>query len=854
MDRGGVKITGNFDFEFLDSNTAKSGVQKEANITMSEADNHVVLRDIKLASAERSAMGFSISLTSGFTPMSLGIRPIRFHIFFRSPFIGRYEDRLEFTFEDKRLKTTFVIIRILRAVVGDQYLHQQLQPRAPYARRARTQRHVITKTNVIPGVKPPSQTAIRYVGSLPRANIPEFLQRVLDNRGLSTRKILQEVQKMMPATVDAASYGKWFKMLLWVEERKMEYDLERYDIVDAALQRHNKYYYLEVPGLAEKRPSVLIGDRILVQERGSRSGKWYEGHVHVVRQAEVGLCFHLDFSTHYNPQKRFHVRFKLNRIPAQRQHQALEAPYTPPRVFFPSKTDLNHLVSGRQTDRPIKLFNRLIETNERQLKAVTGVLAMQPGSMPFIIFGPPGTGKTVTIVEAIQQVLAANPQARIFACAPSNSAADLIALRLTDKTVFANKALTKNQLFRFYAPSRSKNQCRDRLLDFTWTTPDGMFSVPPPAQLNRFRVIVSTCVSSSFASGVGMPRGHFSHIFVDEAGQATEPEAVLAMKLLGDKDTNFVLSGDPKQLGPIIRSTVAMKMGLEKSFLERLMESEAYNLESGRDFCVVKLTKNFRSHASILKFPNERFYAADLEPCADRRIIDSFLGSSYLPSSNFPIVFHAVSGKDDREASSPSFFNIDEVVQVKSYVQMLKQDRKFRTTDSDIGIIAPYHAQVLKLRAALRNVADGVKIGSVEEFQGQERRIIIISTVRSSKDFIEYDLRHTLGFVASPRRFNVAITRAQALLIVIGDPQVLSLDPLWRAFLNYIHLNGGWTGPDISWDPREIVNEAGGYDVEMRNKAGLDMNEFTRRMEELTMGELAEDEDAGVDRPWRDLE
>lgn len=95
---------------------------------------------------------------------------------------------------------------------------------------------------------------------------------------------------------------------------------------------------------------------------------------------------------------------------------------------------------------------------------------------------------------------------------------------------------------------------------------------------------------------------------------------------------------------------------------------------------MVKLIKNFRSHAAILNFPNERFYGAELEACADRRVINRFIGSSYLPSPKFPIVFHAVSGKDDREASSPSFFNIDEVIQIKQYVQKLKEDRQFRTS------------------------------------------------------------------------------------------------------------------------------------------------------------------------------
>lgn len=103
----------------------------------------------------------------------------------------------------------------------------------------------------------------------------------------------------------------------------------------------------------------------------------------------------------------------------------------------------------------------------------------------------------------------------------------------------------------------------------------------------------------------------------------------------------------------------------------------------------------------------------------------------------------------------------------------------------------------------------------------------------------------------------VAITRAKALLIIVGDPRVLSLDPLWRSFLNYIHLNGGWTGPSIHWDPRAPVDETGGYDAAVRTEAQSDMNEFARRMEDFTLagiGDIDEAQDANVDRPWRDVE
>lgn len=93
---------------------------------------------------------------------------------------------------------------------------------------------------------------------------------------------------------------------------------------------------------------------------------------------------------------------------------------------------------------------------------------------------------------------------------------------------------------------------------------------------------------------------------------------------------------------------------------------------------------------------------------------------------------------------------------------------------------------------------------------------------------------------------------------MIGDPSVLSLDPLWRSFLNYVYNNGGWVGQAISWDPNEPISESGGYDTRAREAAQRDMNDFTRRMEDLTLANVEaggqDDVDANVDRPWRDAE
>jgi helicase MOV-10 len=112
---------------------------------------------------------------------------------------------------------------------------------------------------------------------------------------------------------------------------------------------------------------------------------------------------------------------------------------------------------------------------------------------------------------------------------------------------------------------------------------------------------------------------------------------------------------------------------------------------------VIKLVNNFRSHSAILKFPNENFYDGDLKQFGEHSVINSFLGLSCLPAKKFPIVFHSISGKDDRESSSPSFFNIDEVVQVKAYVQKLRSDRRCRVNEWPISASQTWPSYSLKV-------------------------------------------------------------------------------------------------------------------------------------------------------------
>ncbi|KAG8867123.1 hypothetical protein FRC20_006671 [Serendipita sp. 405] len=788
-DKNGISITpsGKDAFDF---GLKESGqASREFQISIQNPVLRVVLQSANTTQAIKGRSRFSVDIQ---TKSYIQVRaPLKGVVTFDSRRSrGRFQDRLELIFYDVTAQKKFAITRSLSAIVSNHEDYEVLKPSAPYIPKEATKREVVKEYEE--GIRPPAIAQI-------------------------------------------------------------ETDLERYDQEAVTMQPDaaGRLYFLQVPGLAEKRPSVIVGDCILVKHHGSPKPRWWGGYVHVVRLNDVGLCFNNGFKP-FKGQK-FDVRFLLGRLPLRRMHQALDTGGYLSRLLFPTEVDVKNKKPSPGTIQMIKPANRAIGGNPQQILAVTAIRNLLPGSPPFVVFGPPGTGKTVTIVEAIRQILEINPEARVFACAPSNSAADLIAERLT--------VLTKSQLFRLNAPSRSADLLPKSLAEFSRKNDHGTFYVPPLAELRKFRVVVSTCISASVPHSIGIPPGHFTHVFVDEVGQACEPEAIIAIKTLADEKTNLIISGDPKQLGPIIRSGIALQLKLGVSFLDRLTELPLYDHLTNNGVTIVKLLQNFRSHPSILNFPNQRFYQNELECRADVTITHSLLKSDCLAKAGFPVVFHSIVGKDVREARSPSFFNVEEASLVKEYVQRLKEDKRLKLVDENIGVISPYNAQCSKIRLLLSKFAKGIKVGSVEEFQGQERRVMIISTVRSNIDFVQSDITHSLGFIANPRRFNVAITRAQALLIVIGDPNVLSLDPLWRSFMSYIYNNGGWTGhPEPDWDTNSEINGEE-FVRSRREQATAEESEMLQRLTEVieTRNRIEDLEDVGdgyeaIERPWRETD
>ncbi|GAA5996828.1 hypothetical protein JCM5350_003553 [Sporobolomyces pararoseus] len=726
--------------------------------------------------------------------------------------IGSYEDVLIFNFKTRKGRggqEEFSIQRTIRGSVGIKEDVEKFAAKIPYVKPELDKRPIADKKKTVRAPKDEFKQNLPWTGKLPWYPTPKWLARQLET--LTIGEVIKDLRRSLKS-LSYENYSRYWTIVLYLEAHQEDLDIRRYDINDTSLKKTNSgQFYLEVEGLAEKRPSVLRSDKIKVQIRTSSDKRWYEGIVTIVEESRVLLKFDKSFKP--EPNARFDVQFSTSRIPVRRQFQALGDPLPRRHLLFPTLNMRLNAAFAQQGQ--LKFFSKAIERNEAQSEAVAAIFNNTSGDAPYVVFGPPGTGKTVTIIEACQQ-LVSHLDATILLTAPSNSAADLLCSRLD---------LPKEIVFRLNAPSRMIEDVSPAILEHSFVE-DGSFSCPELGKLSNFRVIVSTCISASILRGVGLVEGHFSHIFIDEAGQATEPEAFLPLSLAA-QGTSVVLAGDPKQLGPIVRSPISRALGLDTSLLERIMLAPQYDQKSHeyRGLTYTKLVRNYRNHKEILKTSNKEFYANELVPCAPLSITGSLREWDGWPKKDFPIIFHSIKGRDEREGSSPSFFNVAEISMIRFYVDSLKKSKKLKLLDSDIGVISPYSAQCSKLRVALKqHERPKLTIGTVEQFQGSERSVILMSTVRSNKEFLEQDKRFAIGFLGNEKRFNVAVTRPQAGLIIVGDPDILTLDPLWRRFLVYVQKNGGWRGQE--WDPTPFEEESFDPVKSARDRMTIDSSRF----------------------------
>ena len=677
---------------------------------------------------------------------------------------------------------------------------------------------------------------------------------------------------------------------------------------------------------------------------GTTPQQWYGEFDRGVKQLVALLCS-LPLRATWPVGARIHARFVLNRLPIQHAKEALQAVENEDslsrRVLFPPLQHWND-VAARADELATKAKGDVWrehtraesdiwqeehlakakadkaeasqeapkeevfwvhgegsgqEINLEQKEAVRRVIGVDSPS-PTVIFGPPGTGKSLTLIEAISQCLLLDPlknvhrgaagrRPQILACAPSNAAVDVLAERLVKiglEKAHPVSALLRTQpdaersaaaaeeaggeagyMLRVNAPHRLFESVGVALLPFSPVAEGNstLFVIPSHDVLAGATVVCATfqCAGLIAASGYA----DFDMIFMDECSQATIPASLVPL-LAGRAETKVVLAGDPFQLGPSIRSPMATRLGLGTSLMQRLVELAKQLQLSDEDDAVdrrggfgpasvMKLRRNYRSHSSIIELSSQIFYENELLACADPNLTDSAVKWEELQSESFPVMFYGVLGKESRELDSPSRWNAQEAAKVVELIEKLLGSDKVRVQAREIGVIAMYRAQVLKIRMLLRSHdLYNVKVGSVDDYQGQESKVIFISTVVASDRKFDGSV-DPLG-PGSAAKFNVAITRAQALNVIVGNPHCLGSDVNWRKLISYAADNASYQGvPCFAWDPAEGHHAPGELEID----AELSMLERLASMSLLGGGNLDQEfptdetlsEFYREEQPWR---
>jgi helicase MOV-10 len=458
---------------------------------------------------------------------------------------------------------------------------------------------------------------------------------------------------------------------------------------------------------------------------------------------------------------------------------------------------------------------------------VDSTLQQHYGGIPYLISGPPGTGKTKTIVEIALQLIHRPDEVRthILLCAPSDPAADILARRIKEHVPYQD-------LFRLNSPTRSFAEVPGALLPYCHTTND-FFSLPAFPQLMSYRIIVTTCRDASILVEARvtnrdlakLERGivnaihfggkqnnlktslHWNALLLDEAAQATEPEAGIPLSVVAPPDKGIiggvqvVMAGDQYQLGPRLSSRGG---ALEMSLFERLFNRSIYR-DHPRSRRLLKrsnstginepnepiirppfanLFQNYRSHPAILAIPSALFYNDTLiSRATNNDCMSEWVG---WRGRRWPVLFACNVGGDVRPLEGFGWSNRPEAKKACDFAKSLVDDGHLE--ERDICIMSPFRAQVKLLRDIIRSEPyklRDVNVGPTEAFQGLESRFVIICTTRTESRHLDEDWAEGLGIINQAKRFNVAMTRAKQGLIVIGNPWVLSKDNSWNTFIKF---------------------------------------------------------------------
>lgn len=442
--------------------------------------------------------------------------------------------------------------------------------------------------------------------------------------------------------------------------------------------------------------------------------------------------------------------------------------------------------------------------NDVQREAVYKLLSADEVAL---LHGPPGTGKTNTLVQAIKAAL--ETEKRVLATAPSNTAVDILCERLAAEGVhvlrIGHPARVDEQLWQFtvdaqkqkhpdfkrlkewyrqaeeyralagkYKRSYGKEEIEQRRLLYREARKVRQDAQQLETQILRelieqAQVICATPVGCAHPLLEGM---HFNTVFVDEAAQSVEPAIWIPLM----KARRLIMAGDHCQLPPTVLSDSPQAQRLQQTLFEKLMHAHP------EAACMLDL--QYRMHPAIMEFPSRHFYEGKLQaaPTLGKHIM------ALPPSGVITFIDTAGTGFEEKQNVDGSFFNEGEVRVLCKHLEE-EWGSAPASAPVQIGVISPYSAQVALLKELLQAQPlpshIQLKISTVDGFQGQECEVIYISMVRSNETM-------DIGFLKDIRRMNVAMTRAKYRLVVIGDSSTVGTYPFYESFLQYVESIGAY--------------------------------------------------------------
>lgn len=446
--------------------------------------------------------------------------------------------------------------------------------------------------------------------------------------------------------------------------------------------------------------------------------------------------------------------------------------------------------------------------NDSQREAIRHALAANDLA---IIHGPPGTGKTTTVVEVIRQLIARGE--RVLACAPSNTAVDNLLERLLaggepavrlGHPARVSEELRRHSLDALVEDHEAMRLVRDMLREaeqierraskYTrarpaagqkWQQRQEARELRKQARLLEQQAVNDVlrdarvvCATATFDDSV-LGDLRFDALVIDEACQSVEPGCWVPLR----RADRLILSGDHLQLPPTILSGAAAKEGFAVSLMERLVDHYG-------DAVTRQLTVQYRMHESIMGFSSRHFYGNTL--VADSSVRAHVL--SDLPTiagdriDDAPVTFIDTAGTGWHEELEPDGESKRNPQEGRLVLRQIQALCDAGLSPSDIAVIAPYAAQVRWLRQ--HAVHDQLEIDTVDGFQGREKEAVVISLVRSN-------LSGEIGFLSDARRMNVALTRARRKLIVIGDSATLASSEFFQSLLQWMEQTGVYRS---AWD------------------------------------------------------